>query len=76
MSDDDTFPPLVLTVPELAKILGIGRNQAYDAVRRGEIPSIRVGRRILISTKAIEYFLDAAVIDNCIRALANDSDAS
>ena len=41
-----------LTVPETARLLGIGRNLAYDiAARDGEIagvPVIRVGRRLLI----------------------------
>jgi excisionase family DNA binding protein len=31
------------TVEEAAKELGIGRNQAYAAARRGEIPTIRIG---------------------------------
>lgn len=41
-----------LTVPEAARLLGIGRNLAYEiAAREGEIagvPVIRVGRRLLI----------------------------
>jgi hypothetical protein len=41
-----------LTVPEAARLLGIGRNLAYEiASRDGEIagvPVIRVGRRLLI----------------------------
>ena len=40
--------PLVLTVNQLADILGIGRNTAYGIVRSGQIPSVRVGRQILI----------------------------
>ncbi len=35
---------LTLTVAELAARLGIGKNQAYEAVRRNEIPSLQVGR--------------------------------
>jgi excisionase family DNA binding protein len=41
-----------LTIPEAAKLLGIGRNLAYEIARRdGElagVPVIRVGRRLLI----------------------------
>jgi excisionase family DNA binding protein len=36
------------TITEAAKELGIGRNQAYEAARRGEIPTIRIGKRILV----------------------------
>lgn len=39
---------LTYTVDEAAALLGIGRNHAYAAIQRGEIPHIRVGRRILI----------------------------
>jgi excisionase family DNA binding protein len=36
------------TIEAAAKELGIGRNQAYAAARRGEIPTIRIGKRILV----------------------------
>jgi excisionase family DNA binding protein len=39
---------LTLTVEEAAASLGISRASAYEAVRRGEIPSIRIGRRVLV----------------------------
>ncbi len=48
---------MTLTVTEVAKLLGIGRSAAYNAARRGEIPSIRIGRRILIPSAALERFL-------------------
>jgi excisionase family DNA binding protein len=39
---------LTMTVEEAARILGVSRATAYDAVSRGEIPCLRIGRRILI----------------------------
>ena len=51
---------LVYSVEEVAAQLGIGRNQAYEAIHRGEIPSIRVGRRLLIPTAALERLLEQA----------------
>lgn len=45
------------TVAEVAKILGIGRNTAYDACNTGEIRTIRVGGRILIPRAAIDELL-------------------
>ncbi len=44
---------LTVTVAEAAKLLGIGRNLAYEGVKRGEIPSIRIGDRILIPRASI-----------------------
>ena len=48
---------LTFTVEETAKILGIGRNSAYEAVARGEIPVIRVGKRLLVPKGALEKLL-------------------
>ena len=55
-------PPqrLTMTVEEAAVVLGISRATAYDAVSRGEIPCIRIGRRILIPKVALERLLDGA----------------
>jgi excisionase family DNA binding protein len=46
-----------LTVPEAAKALGIGRNAGYEAARRGEIPTIRIGKRIVVPRAAFEQML-------------------
>jgi len=49
---------LTLTVEETAKALGIGRQLAYERVRTGEIPAIKIGRRILVPRSALEKLLD------------------
>jgi excisionase family DNA binding protein len=56
----------VLTVEEVAKRLGLGRNSAYEGVARGEIPSIRVGRRILVPRVAIDRMLAQAGSDKAV----------
>ena len=50
---------LVFTVEEAAELLGISRSFAYEAVQRGEIPSMRIGKRILVPKAALVRFLDA-----------------
>jgi excisionase family DNA binding protein len=45
------------TIVEAAKVLGVGRNQAYEAARRGEIPTIRIGKRLLVPLAALERLL-------------------
>ena len=39
---------LVLTVEETAELLGLSRGAAYEGVRSGDIPAVRVGRRWLV----------------------------
>lgn len=48
----------VMTVPEAGQKLGISRNSAYQAAREGQIPTIRIGRRLLVPVAAFERFLD------------------
>ena len=46
------------TLDKAATILGISRAGAYQAARRGEIPTIRFGKRILVPRKALERLLE------------------
>jgi excisionase family DNA binding protein len=49
-----------LKIEEAAKILGISRNTAYDAVRTGQLPIIKIGRRFLVPRAALERMLEGA----------------
>ena len=44
---------MTVTVEEAATILGVGRNKAYEAARSGEIPTIRIGKRLLVPRAAL-----------------------
>ena len=48
---------LVYTVEKAGALLGLGRSGAYEAVRRGDIPTIRIGRRLLIPKVALDRML-------------------
>jgi excisionase family DNA binding protein len=48
MNDSDDIQPLTLTVEQAAKLLGIGRSTAYELIHTGDIPSLRLGRRIVV----------------------------
>jgi excisionase family DNA binding protein len=52
----------VLTVEEARQELGLGRRGMYQAIRRGEIPVLRIGRRILIPRIALERMLEGATL--------------
>ncbi|MDO8392486.1 MAG: helix-turn-helix domain-containing protein [Actinomycetota bacterium] len=47
------------TVEEVASLLGISRATAYECVRRGDIPSRRFGRRIVIPQAELDVLLEA-----------------
>ena len=53
---------LTLTVDETAKILGVGRNSAYEAIARGEIPVVKVGKRLLVPKAALEKLLNGRLL--------------
>jgi excisionase family DNA binding protein len=46
------------TVKEAAKMLGISQPSAYEAAARGEIPTVRIGKRILVPLVALDRMLD------------------
>lgn len=56
----DSPKPATFTVCQAAKVLGIGRSLAYEAAARGELPTVRIGTRILVPRLALEEFLSAA----------------
>lgn len=52
--------PRTITVERAGQLLGISRGLAYDLVRRGEIPSVRLGRRVVVPSAAIDDILNSA----------------
>jgi excisionase family DNA binding protein len=52
--------PEVLTAREAAAILRVGRNQLYQAVARGEVGAVRIGRSIRIPKQALLDLLASA----------------
>lgn len=51
-----------VSVQQAAELLGISRNHAFRCVQRGEIPAIRVGRRLLIPTSFLEGLFEPALL--------------
>jgi excisionase family DNA binding protein len=48
---------LAIDIPEAARRLGIGRNQAYASAQRGELPTVAFGKRRLVPLMALERLL-------------------
>lgn len=53
-------PRQVLTVPEVAQALGISRSLAYQLIASGQLPHIRLGKRIVIPRSSINRILERA----------------
>ena len=56
-----------VSVPEAGRILGIGRNSAYAGAERGEIPIIRVGKRLVVPRAALERLLTGQTLQQAAR---------
>lgn len=52
---------ILLTVPEVAHRLGLGRSFIYQLVMKGEIRSIKLGRARRIPVDALEQFVSARI---------------
>ena len=57
----DSNDSLVLTAGETARLLRLSKTTVYDQIRQGSIPSIRMGKRILIPRAALMRKLEEAV---------------
>lgn len=55
---------LTLSVTEAAAMLGLSRNAAYQGCQNGQIPHIKIGKRILISRVQLERLLTGEVKAN------------
>jgi excisionase family DNA binding protein len=49
--------PLALSVKEAASLVGVSPARIYEGVRRNELPSLRMGSRILIPTHKLMELL-------------------
>jgi len=53
--------PKTLTVPEAGKqYFGLGKNSSYEAARRGDIPTIRIGHLLRVPVVALDRMLEEA----------------
>ena len=58
MSNRDGDGRLVYQVPEAGALLGLSRNASYEAVKRGDFPTIRLGKLIRVPKAAFHRLFD------------------
>ena len=51
---------LTYTIPEAAQLLGISARHAFTSARRGDIPILRIGHRMVVPKAALEAMLAGA----------------
>jgi hypothetical protein len=62
------------TVEETGKILGLSRASAFAAANRGDIPTIRIGKRLIVPRRALERMLGADEADASVGGAAGPAD--
>lgn len=57
---------LTMDVTEAGALIGLGRSASYEAAKRGEIPTMRFGRRLRVPrAKFLEMFgVSASILEN------------
>ena len=55
--------PLLLTVPEAARLLHLGRNSVYELVACRQLPALRFGRAIRIPRASLEAWVQRAALE-------------
>ena len=56
--------PITFGPADLATILGLSRNKAYELVNRPDFPKYRVGKKIIISKKHFVIWMDSKFGDS------------
>lgn len=60
--DMDDLPAVMDVRHHVAPFLGVSENLVYAAIRQGELPAVRIGRRIVISKRAFVRWLEGSDI--------------
>ncbi len=55
---------LTLSVDETARLLGISRSFAYELCARHELPSVRLGRRLVVPRRALLRLIEEGTVEN------------
>jgi excisionase family DNA binding protein len=50
------------TVEEAGRVLGLSRNTAYALAKSGELPTVRLGRRLLVPRQALDALLSKPIV--------------
>jgi len=60
---DDLRGRATITIPEASAVLSLSDWAGYQAAQRGEIPTLRIGRRLVVPVPALLRMLDGVPVD-------------
>lgn len=72
LSLDEVRGRAVLTPEETAAVLGVGRNTVYAALKAGQLPSLRLGRKLLIPAPKLLTMLEGEEEPTPAETVASD----
>lgn len=55
---DAKLDPLAVTISRTQQLLSVSRNTVYGLIARGEIASIKIGKRRLVILSSLKAFLE------------------
>ena len=58
MANSEWSERLLLRLPEVASLLGVGRSTVYELVQRGDLPAVHVGRAVRIPSAALQRWVE------------------
>src|SRR5260370_544921 len=64
---------LVYTVPEAGRLLGLSRNASDEAAKRGDIPTLRIGRLLLVPKTPFHRMVEHAATGTAVPAKRSNS---
>lgn len=54
----ETTQPLLLTVPQVAKLLNLGRTKVYELIGAKQLPVVRFGRAVRVSSASLQRWVE------------------
>ncbi len=60
--------PILLTIPEAARLLSIGRTLAYELISAGELDVVHIGRAARVPAEAVREYVERRRAETAVRA--------
>jgi excisionase family DNA binding protein len=58
--------PLLLTIPDVARRLGLGRTKVYELIAREGLPVVRFGRAVRVSVTSLQQWIEQREKQNVV----------